>query len=46
MVDNMKAEVEKVTSETKDQPKKSVLIIELMKDKIWTYDETYLAGEW
>ena len=45
LVDNMKAEVEKVTSETKDQPKKSVLIIELMKDKIWTYDETYLAGD-
>ena len=45
MVDEIKAEVERVTSQTKDQEKKSVLIVELMKDTIWTYDETYLAGD-
>lgn len=45
LVDEIKAEVERVTSQTKDQEKKSVLIVELMKDTIWTYDETYLAGD-
>ena len=45
LVDEMKAEVERVTSQTKDMEKKSVLIVEFMKDKIWTYDETYLAGD-
>ena len=45
LVDEMKAEVERVTSQTKDMEKKSVLIVEFVKDKIWTYDETYLAGD-
>lgn len=45
LVDEMKAEVEKVTSQTEGMEKKSVLIVELMKDTIWTYDETYLAGD-
>jgi len=45
LVDKMKAEVEKVTSQAKGMEKKSVLIVELMSDTIWTYDETYLAGD-
>lgn len=45
LVDEMKAEVEKVTSQTEGMEKKSVLIVELMSDTIWTYDETYLAGD-
>lgn len=45
LVDEMKAEVEKVTAAAKDQPKKTVLIAEFLKDKTWTYDETYLAGD-
>lgn len=44
IVDNLKNEVERVTSATKDQPKKTVLVFEFLSDKIWNYDKTMLAG--
>lgn len=44
IVDELKSEVERVTSATKDQPKKTVLVIEFLGDGIWNYDKTMLAG--
>ncbi len=44
LVNEMKAEVERVTSATKDQEKRTVLVFEYLGDKIWNYDKTMLAG--
>ena len=40
----MKAEVARVTEATEGQEKKTVLVVEFMKDSIWNYDKTTLAG--
>lgn len=45
LVDEMKASVDKVTSETQGQEKKKVLIIEFLGDTISIYDKTSLAGD-
>ena len=44
IVDEMKNEVNRVISATKDQEKKTVLVMEFMKDSIFNYDKTMLAG--
>ena len=44
LVEEMKAEVKRVTDATKDQEKKTVLVFEYLGDKIWNYDKTMLAG--
>ena len=40
----MKDEVARVTEATQGQEKKTVLVVEFMKDSIWNYDKTMLAG--
>ena len=45
LVDEIKAEVERVTSATAGQEKKSVLVFEYLGDKIWNYDKTMLVGD-
>lgn len=44
IVNEMKDEVKRVTEATKDQEKKTVLVMEFMKESIWNYDKTMLAG--
>lgn len=44
LVNEMKEEVARVTEATKDQEKKTVLVIEYLGDRIWNYDKTMLAG--
>ncbi len=44
IVDEMKDEVARVTEATEGQEKKKVLVVEFMKDSIWNYDKTTLAG--
>jgi len=44
IVDEMKNEVARVTEATQGQEKKTVLVVEFMKDSIWNYDKTTLAG--
>lgn len=44
IVDEMKDEVARVTEATQGQEKKTVLVVEFMKDSIWNYDKTMLAG--
>ena len=45
LVDAMKAEAERVTAAVRGQEKRTALIVEFMKDAIWTYDDTMLAGD-
>ena len=45
LVDEMRAEVERITAATEGREKRSVLIVEFMKDTIWVYDDTMLAGD-
>lgn len=45
IVDELKAEVERVTSATAGQEKKTVLVIEFLGDSIVNYGETMLAGD-
>lgn len=45
IVDEIKAEVERITSATAGQEKKTVLVFEFLGDGIWNYDETMLAGD-
>lgn len=44
IVDEISAEVERVTTQIKGQEKKTVMIIEFLGDRIWSYDKTMLAG--
>lgn len=44
IVNEMKNEVARVTEAVKDQEKRTVLVVEFMKDSIWNYDKTMLAG--
>ena len=44
LVNEMKEEVARITEATKDQEKKTVLVIEYLGDRIWNYDKTMLAG--
>lgn len=45
IVSELKDEVSRVTEAVKDQPKKTVLVLEFMGDGIWNYDKTMLAGD-
>ena len=45
IVDELKAEVERVTSATAGQENKTVLVIEFLGDSIVNYGETMLAGD-
>lgn len=45
IVDELKAEVDRVTSAVEGQPQKTVLVIEFLGDMIWNYDKTMLAGD-
>lgn len=45
LVDDMKAEVEKITAATQGQEVQTVMVIEFMKDNIWAYDKTMLVGD-
>lgn len=44
LVDEMQAEVRRVTEATAGQEKKTVLVFEYLGDRIWNYDKTMLAG--
>jgi len=44
LVDEMKAAVANATAAVEGQEKRTVLVIEFMKDSIWNYDKTMLAG--
>lgn len=44
MVDEMKAQVERVTQATEGQEKRTVLVFEYLGERIWNYDKTMLAG--
>ncbi len=44
LVNEMKDEVARVTEAVADQEKRTVLVIEFMRDSIWNYDKTMLAG--
>ena len=44
IVNELKAEVERVTSAVKGQPQKSCIVIEFLGSMIWNYDKTMLAG--
>lgn len=44
IVDELKSEVERVTSATEGQEKKTVLVIEFLGDNIMNYDSSMLAG--
>lgn len=45
IVNELKDEVARVTDAVKDQPKKTVLVLEFMGSGIWNYDKTMLAGD-
>ncbi len=45
LVAEMKAEVAKITEQTKGQKKRTVLVFENMKDRIWNYQSDMLAGD-
>lgn len=45
IVSELKDEVSRVTEAVKNQPKKTVLVLEFMGDGIWNYDKTMLAGD-
>ena len=44
IVDELKAEVARVTEATAGQEKKTCLVFEFLGDSIWNYDKTMLAG--
>ena len=45
IVSELKDEVSRVTEAVKNQPKKTVLVLEFMGDGIWNYDKPMLAGD-
>lgn len=45
IVDEIEAEVERVTAAVAGQEKQTVMVVEFMKDSIWAYDKTMLVGD-